>query len=524
MNQIDYAIIAAGEGSRLREEGIEYPKPLVPLDGIPVLTRLINLFIANHAASISLIINEEMTEVREYVNSLRLPIPFHVMVRSTPSSMHSFKELSTCLSGDRFCLTTVDTVFNAERFTQFINGFIADADTDGWMAVTDYIDDEKPLYVGVDSQMGIEGFYDTNEHNCSYISAGIYALTSKSIAVLDQCIAEGNARMRNFQRRLVSEGFQLKASNIGKVIDIDHTADVSKAHELIGAPYRVAAVRRDTIFSPNHIENDEAIMAAVIHGLRSAGVEVLEFTEAGFQPLIDQFKLVVHAGRSVAFVDKLELFEQMGGVAVNSVTALKNSRRVPFTSQMLDHGMPHPQSWLIDTSNNPSIEGDGFWVKNTADYTRFADDVVFAANGNQLKEELRRFRVRGIDKVVVSRHVKGDVVKFYCLGDDSYFFWCYPQTRGHSKFGHEVTNGELNLYPFNENRLRKLAIEAAKILNLELLGGDAVVTPTGDIILIDVNDFPSFKPCADEAAEAIVRFVMLKLIHYGNGNKSRENL
>lgn len=524
MNQIDYAIIAAGEGSRLREEGIEYPKPLVPLDGIPVLKRLIDLFVANHAASISLIINEEMTEVREYVNSLSMSIPFHVIVRSTPSSMHSFKELSTCLNGDRFCLTTVDTVFNAERFTQFINGFITDPDTDGWMAVTDYIDDEKPLYVGVDSQMRVEGFYDTNEHNCTYISAGIYALTSKSIAVLDQCIAEGNARMRNFQRRLVSEGFRLKAFNIGKVIDIDHTTDVCKAHQLIGAPFRVAAVRRDTVFSPNHIENDEAIMAAVIAGLHNAGVEVLEFSEAEFQPTIDRFKLVVHAGRSVSFVNKLERFEQMGGVAINSVAALKNSRRVAFTSLMLDHEMPHPQSWLIDTSNSPSIEGDGFWVKNTADYTRFADDVTFAADGNKLKDELMRFRVRGIDKVVVSRHVKGDIVKFYCLGDDSFFYWCYPQTWGHSKFGHEAINGELNHYPFDQNRLRRLAIEAAKVLDLELLGGDAVVTPTGDIILIDVNDFPSFKPCANQAAEAIVRFVMLKLIHYGDGNKSRENL
>ena len=29
------------------------------------------------------------------------------------------------------------------------------------MAVTDYIDDEKPLYIGTDEDRNITGFYDT---------------------------------------------------------------------------------------------------------------------------------------------------------------------------------------------------------------------------------------------------------------------------------------------------------------------------------------------------------------------------
>ena len=39
-----YAIIAAGEGSRLREEGIDTPKPLVRLCGVTLLERLIGMF------------------------------------------------------------------------------------------------------------------------------------------------------------------------------------------------------------------------------------------------------------------------------------------------------------------------------------------------------------------------------------------------------------------------------------------------------------------------------------------------
>ncbi|MDE6843764.1 MAG: NTP transferase domain-containing protein, partial [Muribaculaceae bacterium] len=56
-----FGIIAAGEGSRLRQEGVELPKPLVRLDGTPMIERLTDIFVANGAESVSIIINEYMT-------------------------------------------------------------------------------------------------------------------------------------------------------------------------------------------------------------------------------------------------------------------------------------------------------------------------------------------------------------------------------------------------------------------------------------------------------------------------------
>ncbi|MDE6682257.1 MAG: NTP transferase domain-containing protein, partial [Muribaculaceae bacterium] len=46
---MNFGIIAAGEGSRLVEEGVAYPKPLVPLNGKPMIGRLIDIFIRNGA-------------------------------------------------------------------------------------------------------------------------------------------------------------------------------------------------------------------------------------------------------------------------------------------------------------------------------------------------------------------------------------------------------------------------------------------------------------------------------------------
>ena len=58
---MNYAIIAAGEGSRLAQEGVTLPKPLVKLNGKEMVRRLIDIFLKNDADSISVIVNEEMT-------------------------------------------------------------------------------------------------------------------------------------------------------------------------------------------------------------------------------------------------------------------------------------------------------------------------------------------------------------------------------------------------------------------------------------------------------------------------------
>lgn len=72
---MNYAIIAAGEGSRLAQEGVAKPKPLVELQGEPMIGRLINIMLRCNAESISIIVNEHMTEVREYLESLSCPFP-----------------------------------------------------------------------------------------------------------------------------------------------------------------------------------------------------------------------------------------------------------------------------------------------------------------------------------------------------------------------------------------------------------------------------------------------------------------
>lgn len=233
---MNYAIIAAGEGSRLVQEGVTLPKPLVQLNGTPMIRRLIDIFLSCNAESISIIVNEQMTQVRQYLESLILPVPLHLIVKSTPSSMHSFYEVSRNFKFGKFCLTTVDTIFREDEFRGYIKAFEADDSVDGYMAVTSFIDDEKPLYIDVDeSDMRITAFRDAPWPGVRFISGGIYGLTAPALAVLERCMQQGVSRMRNYQRALVESGLVLKAYPFDKIIDVDHAGDIDTAQRFINS-------------------------------------------------------------------------------------------------------------------------------------------------------------------------------------------------------------------------------------------------------------------------------------------------
>ena len=229
-----YAVIAAGEGSRLAQEGMTTPKPLVKIGGECMIDRLVRIFVAAGAKEVCVVCNPSS---EAYVKSRQeAGAPLRSIVRTTPSSMHSMYELMPMLEGDEpFVLTTVDTVFRESEFQDYVTAFekmVAAGEADGLMGVTTYIDDEKPLYVATDDDLNIRAFLDADE-NPRYVSGGIYGLTPCALATLRRCVDRGESRMRNFQRALLTDGLQLKAFPFTKVIDVDHAGDIAKAEALL---------------------------------------------------------------------------------------------------------------------------------------------------------------------------------------------------------------------------------------------------------------------------------------------------
>ena len=518
-----FAIIAAGDGSRLAQEGVTEPKPLVKVRGERLIDRLIRIFMGNNATEIIVICNEQMSDVASHLKMIQdkglngLPVPLRFVVKSTPSSMHSFYELRHFLRDEPFILTTVDTIFDESEFHDYVLSFqnkIAQG-TDALMGVTDYIDDEKPLYVGVDKVMRINGYYDTSQADSRFISAGIYGLTASSLDILETCIEKGESRMRNFQRALVAADLRIEAFPLTKVFDIDHIDDIRKADEGVKnlsscRKGKTLLIQRAACYSPNSEEKDLAILQEV--GCFFDDAKIIgegDFVEnfSTYNQLISAESLgavnayyqIISMARSPKALDCLEQLEQRGIRVLNSSVGIRACQRSNVDKVMRENHLPLP----------PDEGDDGYWVKRADAAAQSKEDVCFCHDWAEVEKMRSTFMQRGITDVVAQAHVKGDVVKFYGVEGTGFFRYYYSGDDTETKFGDEERNGKPQYYSFSSFDLQTDAEKLACLLQTPVYGGDAIIQEDGCYVIIDFNDFPSFSKCRKEAAKAIFERVKL---------------
>ena len=507
-----YAIIAAGQGSRLVSEGVREPKPLVKVQGEHLIDRLIRIFMLNDAEEIVVICNDESPLVEQHLRDLqknglngqRVPLS-KIVVKTTPSSMHSLYELSPWLAGSPFVVTTVDTIFGEDYFREFIQHFQT-----GMMGVTDYLDDEKPLYVVVLSPLSYESvptgraqgvetitaFLDERPEEGTHwhVSAGVYALMPEALDILRNCIERGESRMRNFQRALIASGMELKAMSLGKVFDIDHAEDIRKAEAFLGSPRYWLVPRGGEERSPLR-RADRTLLEKVGSELDQRGYErgcmtTADTTDCG-KTAVPHPDVLLCMSRDNKTLRKLQPLTERCKVVVNSPLSVLNNTRDRLQHLMLEHNLPVP----------PANGKDGYWVKAPGLEDLDCTVVEYHPTREEAEQRAAQLERDHFRQPVISAHVKGAVIKFYGVGTS--FFRCYE--------GEE----------FKEVKgLKKLKEEAQRLANLmklDVWGGDAVIDGEGNFFIIDMNDWPSFRPCQDEAANAIANLVDAKL------GKEKEN-
>lgn len=272
---------------------------------------------------------------------------------------------------------------------------------------------------------------------------------------------------------------------------------------------KVLAILRAEQYSPNSVEKDKAIMTAVAERLRVLGHEVTVVSETRLPTVSEQRpELILSMGRHP---ETLRWMESQGVRTVNTPKGIARCQRSVLQWLMKENGVPVP----------PDIGSDGYWLKRGDGAAQTHDDVVFAADENELKRKKNDFHGRGIDDYTVSAHVVGDVVKFYgvlpspgaedmgSLTGKGFFRHYYPTDDGVSKFGDEQRNGIARHYEFMVADLQQVSERLAAVVGVDVYGGDCIVRPDGTFCIIDFNDWPSFSRCMEEAADAIVRHVTM---------------
>ena len=271
---------------------------------------------------------------------------------------------------------------------------------------------------------------------------------------------------------------------------------------------KIAGVKRDTRFSPNHIDNDALIFSLTANCLRLRGYEVTEYTESEFVASEIAESVIFNMARDRYTIRKLQELEDKGRLVFNSGYGIENCTREKMTRILLSHQVPHPESVITKTVDTHDLwllaDGVEMWVKRGDFQAVQCNDVTFARTAEEVRVVLDEYASRGIETAVINKHLKGDLVKFYGVSGGDFFHWFYPTEANHSKFGLEKINGKPAGIAFCEQELKRICGQAAEVLGIHIYGGDCVVCQDdGSIKIIDFNDWPSFAPCRDDAAPRI---------------------
>ena len=279
----------------------------------------------------------------------------------------------------------------------------------------------------------------------------------------------------------------------------------------------ITGIRRSHVFSPNHIGNDAAIFNGVADYLIEKGHPVTILNEQDLLSLTDNPERVFTMLRNPDAIKRMQQWEKEGCRCVNSAFGIENCERESMTRLLLERNIPYPDSEVFHTNEQVQsvLAQRGFsscWIKRSDYHALHREDVTYARNPEEIQGLLAEYALRGIDKVVINKHLEGDLLKFYGVAGTSFFYKFYPFEKNHSKFGWEKVNGKAKKIPFDNEHLRHICHQAADILNLIVYGGDCVVSPDGTIHIIDFNDWPSFAPCRKEAfpyiGDAIIREIV----------------
>jgi hypothetical protein len=267
-------------------------------------------------------------------------------------------------------------------------------------------------------------------------------------------------------------------------------------------------VFREVAHSPGRESDDAEILRLTGKHLEAKGLQVVLKTPEEINGVDEgRPRFVFLMCERVDVLHRLRALEAAGVPHVNSPQSVLNTYRERMLEAFAEANVPFIASRLVATSA-PGVPGPlPAWVKRSDVHNTQEGDVVFAPTAAAGAAALCGLAARGIARAVVQPQVDGDLVKFYGVGagggphgEPPWFRWFYHKEQ------------QLAGHRFDERRLARLVRAAASALGLEVYGGDAIVTPDGEIVLLDVNAWPSFALFREEAAPRIADHLALRFL------------
>ncbi|PYN07878.1 MAG: hypothetical protein DME02_10075 [Candidatus Rokuibacteriota bacterium] len=209
-------------------------------------------------------------------------------------------------------------------------------------------------------------------------------------------------------------------------------------------------------------------------------------------------------------LDRLRDLELLGVPHVNGPNAILNTYRDRMIALFSEANVPFIDSRVVATDAPVDVGALPVWIKRADVHNTQEGDVTLAPTRNAASDALATLAARGIPRAVIQPHVEGDLVKFYGVGTGAGPAGGPPWFRSFYHREQRVAG-----HPLDTAQLARTVRRAALALGLDVYGGDAIVTPAGEIVLLDVNAWPSFALYREEAAQRIAAHVALRFAGVG---------
>ncbi len=227
-------ILAGGEGSRLAADGIQDAKVTVTIAGRPQIRGLVEILDQLGCPTITCMVRDAVR-----APAVRALDGFDPAVRilscHTPSSLHTLAEgLAATPPGPVFC-TMVDTVMRASDWGATYGSaraLLAEG-ADAVLAVTPFVDDERPLWVERDA-VGYVRRLGSEPVSPPCVTGGVYAFGRAARAEVVDAVEAGVTRMRGFLARLVDAGARVATVEVARIVDVDRRRDLELANAWLG--------------------------------------------------------------------------------------------------------------------------------------------------------------------------------------------------------------------------------------------------------------------------------------------------
>jgi NDP-sugar pyrophosphorylase family protein len=202
------------------------PKPLVRVAGVPLLETVIRNFVAAGVDELTIIVNERDVACVEWARAAFPALGLDFIVKTTGSSLESFREVSARAASGRLLISTVDAWCASTDFVRFVDAAVRRPREAVVLGVTPLVADEKPLWVTLDDGGRIARIGGSAG---DLVTAGMYLVPDTVRALVRTCDLP---RLRDCLAWLHREDVPMYGEVLPAVIDVDDATDVALAETL----------------------------------------------------------------------------------------------------------------------------------------------------------------------------------------------------------------------------------------------------------------------------------------------------